>query len=169
MLFHILISYNFLPFVKCLFQTLANSWIVCHFLIDLFLNYIFGYELLEKIFSQSMACIFTLSVVSFDERNFFILIYSNFSFFYYMIVAFMSILFIYLFIYFWPCRATCGILVPQPGIEPVPHAVEAQSPNFWTAREFPFHALYKKNLLSLKYKEICLFYLVKYFLFVFRI
>ena len=81
----------------------------------------------------------------------------------------MSILFIYLFIYFWPCRATCGILVPQPGIEPVPHAVEAQSPNFWTAREFPFHALYKKNLLSLKYKEICLFYLVKYFLFVFRI
>ena len=29
-----------------------------------------------------------------------------------------------------------GILVPQPGIEPGPPAVEAQSPNHWTAREF---------------------------------
>ena len=25
--------------------------------------------------------------------------------------------------------AACGVLVPQPGIEPVPAAVEAQSPN----------------------------------------
>ena len=31
----------------------------------------------------------------------------------------------------------CRILVPQPGIEPVPPAVEAQSPNHWAAREFP--------------------------------
>ena len=31
----------------------------------------------------------------------------------------------------------CGILVPWPGIEPVPPAVEAQSPNRWTAREVP--------------------------------
>ena len=30
-----------------------------------------------------------------------------------------------------------GMSVPQPEIEPVPHAVEAQSPNHWTAREFP--------------------------------
>ena len=30
-----------------------------------------------------------------------------------------------------------GILVPQPGIEPVPPAVEAQSLNHWIAREFP--------------------------------
>ena len=28
-----------------------------------------------------------------------------------------------------------GILVPQPGIEPVPPAVEVRSPNHWTARE----------------------------------
>ena len=41
---------------------------------------------------------------------------------------------IYLFI--WPCRRACGILVPWPGIEPVPSAVKAQSPNHWTAREF---------------------------------
>ena len=29
----------------------------------------------------------------------------------------------------------CGILVPGPGIEPAPPAVEAQSLNHWTARE----------------------------------
>ena len=31
----------------------------------------------------------------------------------------------------------CGILVPPPGIEPVPPRVEAQSPNHWTTREVP--------------------------------
>ena len=36
-----------------------------------------------------------------------------------------------------PC-AVCSILVPQPGIEPIPLAVEAQSPNHWTAREVPW-------------------------------
>ena len=39
--------------------------------------------------------------------------------------------------FFWPNYAACGILVPQPGIEPRPSAVKAQSPNHWTAREFP--------------------------------
>ena len=29
-----------------------------------------------------------------------------------------------------------GVLVPQPGIEPLPPAVEVQSPNHWTTREF---------------------------------
>ena len=28
-----------------------------------------------------------------------------------------------------PCRKACGILVPPPGMEPAPVAVEAQSPN----------------------------------------
>ena len=31
----------------------------------------------------------------------------------------------------------CGILVPRPGIKPIPPAVEAQSLNHWTAREVP--------------------------------
>ena len=31
---------------------------------------------------------------------------------------------------------TCGILVPWPGIEAVPSAGEAQSPNHWTTKEF---------------------------------
>ena len=39
----------------------------------------------------------------------------------------------------------CGILVPQPGIEPVPPVVEAWSPNHWTAREFPCK-FFSKNI-----------------------
>ena len=32
---------------------------------------------------------------------------------------------------------TCGVLIPQPGIEPRPIAVKGPSLNDWTAREFP--------------------------------
>ena len=32
---------------------------------------------------------------------------------------------------------TCGILVPQPGIEPAPPTLEVQSLNCWTPREVP--------------------------------
>ena len=39
---------------------------------------------------------------------------------------------------FWLYHATCGILVPQPGIKPGPLAVRALSPNHWTTREFPW-------------------------------
>ena len=39
--------------------------------------------------------------------------------------------------FFWRHQAACGILVPQPGIEPTPPAVEAQSLNHWTAKEVP--------------------------------
>ena len=41
------------------------------------------------------------------------------------------------FFFFGPCCTACGILVPRPGIEPGPSAVRAQSPNYWTTREFP--------------------------------
>ena len=41
-----------------------------------------------------------------------------------------------LFYFFWPCCAAYGILVPGPGIEPVPSAVEAPSPDHWTTRDF---------------------------------
>ena len=39
--------------------------------------------------------------------------------------------------FLWQHCLACGILVPRPGIEPAPSAVRAQSPNHWTAREFP--------------------------------
>ena len=39
--------------------------------------------------------------------------------------------------FFWLHCTAWGILVPLLGIEPAPLAVKAQSPNHWTAREFP--------------------------------
>ena len=41
------------------------------------------------------------------------------------------------FFSFWSHYTAYVILVPQPGIEPGPSAVRVQSPNPWTAREFP--------------------------------
>ena len=38
-------------------------------------------------------------------------------------------------IYLFIATMACGTLVPPPGIEPVPLAVEAWSPNHWTTRE----------------------------------
>ena len=31
----------------------------------------------------------------------------------------------------------CGILIPRPGVEPIPPAVQGQSFNHWTTREVP--------------------------------
>ena len=45
--------------------------------------------------------------------------------------------------------------LPDPGIEPEPSAVKAQSPNYWTAREFPKITL-KSNtgqLANLEYAQ----------------
>ena len=39
-------------------------------------------------------------------------------------------------LFFWPCRAACGLLVPRPGLKPMPLAVEVWSLNHWT-REVP--------------------------------
>ena len=40
----------------------------------------------------------------------------------------------------WGESATCGILIPLSGMEPVPSAVKVQSPNHWTARRVPGEA-----------------------------
>ena len=45
-------------------------------------------------------------------------------------------------IFFRPCHTTCRILVPQPGIEPMPPAVEVQGPNHCTIREVPPCAIF---------------------------
>ena len=42
-----------------------------------------------------------------------------------------------LFNFFWPSCIAGGILVPGPGIEPMPSAAKAWSPTHWTAREVP--------------------------------
>ena len=45
-----------------------------------------------------------------------------------------------LFFFFFFRERTCGILVPQPGIKPVP-PVETQSLNYWTTGEVPRGAI----------------------------
>ena len=40
--------------------------------------------------------------------------------------------------FFWPRCMACGILVSQPGMEPLLPAVETQSLNHWIAREVTF-------------------------------
>ena len=57
-------------------------------------------------------------IVSFSKINF-----------YWTIVPF--------FFFFWPRCVACGILVPQPGIEPTPLVLEVWSLNHWIAREAP--------------------------------
>ena len=42
--------------------------------------------------------------------------------------------------FFFFCHPACGILVPQPEIEPVTPAVEAWSLNHWATREVPASA-----------------------------
>ena len=45
--------------------------------------------------------------------------------------------FIYLFLFYFFDWVACRILVPWPGVEPMPPAVEAWLPDHWTAREVP--------------------------------
>ena len=61
----------------------------------------------------------------------------------------------YLFIYFWPCSAACGILVPWPGIEPAPSAVKARSPNHWTTRELLHLFILLSSLNVCVYMYMC--------------
>ena len=45
-------------------------------------------------------------------------------------------IFLFLFFFFDWASVACGILVPQPEIEPSPSAVRTQSPNHWTTSKF---------------------------------
>ena len=68
------------------------------------------------------------------------------------------------FIYFWPCCVACRILVPQPGLEPIPHAMGVQSLNHWIARELshlPFKTELKHPLFSWWNLPSSLFRLIK--------
>ena len=55
----------------------------------------------------------------------------------------------FLSFFFWPRSTAGGILVPQPGIEPMPLAVEARSPNNWSTREFPKGTCFQHDLPQL--------------------
>ena len=49
----------------------------------------------------------------------------------------MSLLFLFVLFYLFIGHAACGILVLQPGFEPMPLPLGAQSLNHWTTREVP--------------------------------
>ena len=53
------------------------------------------------------------------------------------------------FFFYFILAMPCGILVPWPGIETMPPAMEAWSLNHWTIREVPDHLLNLKVLLGL--------------------
>ena len=57
---------------------------------------------------------------------------------------FLIFLFVYILCinYFCPHLKTHGILALQPGIEPVPPALEVRSLNHWTAREVPYSSVF---------------------------
>ena len=57
-------------------------------------------------------------------------------------------IYIFFFFFFWLHRVACGILVPQPGIEPVPSAVKVQGPNHWTVREFPLVCVFNLEFIQ---------------------
>ena len=53
----------------------------------------------------------------------------------------------FFFFFCWgPHHTACGISVAQPGIEPRPLTLRAQSPNHWTARELPVVTLHNTSV-----------------------
>ena len=52
------------------------------------------------------------------------------------------------FFFFWLLHAACKILVPQPGLEPMLLAGEAQSLNPWTTKEVPKYNFLTCSVLS---------------------
>ena len=51
--------------------------------------------------------------------------------------------------HFWLCHMACRILVPWPGFEPMPPAVEVQSLNHWTPQGSPQTSLFDSLLCML--------------------
>ena len=62
-----------------------------------------------------------------------------------------TFIFFFFFLFFLPCRTSCRILAPRPGIEPRPLPVKALSPNHWTAREFPETCIFNSLWIILLY------------------
>ena len=51
-------------------------------------------------------------------------------------------IYIYIFFFFWLYCVTCWILVPQPGFESMPPAVDVWDLNHWTVMKIPSVFLY---------------------------
>ena len=63
--------------------------------------------------------------------------------------------FYFLTFFFWLHHTVFGILVPQPGIEPRPLAVEAWNPNHWATRELPHPFKVYNSMLFSMFTERC--------------
>ena len=68
----------------------------------------------------------------------------------------------FLFLFFWLCCVACGILIPHPGIGPVPPTAEAWSLNHWTTREVPIYShlnqtcdSHRRHQLWHQYSSLC--------------
>ena len=59
----------------------------------------------------------------------------------------MSMESFFFFNFFWLCCAAWGILVPQPGIEPMSLAVKAWSLNHWMSRDVPTYYYFLFQLI----------------------
>ena len=99
----------------------CTSVFVSLYLLSLYIN-IFIFSLSIYIFSKLVICDFTINSIVYGY------IFPIFN---------VSVFFI-----FCPKCTACGILVPQPGIEPAPPAWEAQSLNHWTTTEALFPIFY---------------------------
>ena len=62
--------------------------------------------------------------------------------YYFIFVGFFVCLF---FFFGGPCHSTYGILVLQPGFEPIPLAVKVWNLYHWTTREFPPGSTFRKR------------------------
>ena len=81
---------------------------------------------------------------------------------------------LHVFIYLGPCQAVCGILVPWPGIKPIPPVVEAWNLNNWITRGVPNYSRFSplrylslsEDMLSLEKVQVSiLLYIVKQLMF----
>ena len=57
-------------------------------------------------------------------------------------------------LFFWLYRVACGVLVPQPGIEPRPLAVKAWSSTYWTTSGFPIFNVFIITVLISRWKSL---------------
>ena len=60
----------------------------------------------------------------------------------------------FFFLIFWPLCTVCGILVPEPGIQPAAPTVGALKLNYWTAKEFPWWGISIGGWLRWKIDQI---------------
>lgn len=76
-----------------------------------------------------------------------------FSFFFFWCWAFRNCAYyLFIYLYFWLCCVTRGILFPQPGMEPMPPALKVRSLNHWitTSKSLSFDSkLLKTSVLQI--------------------